>query len=84
MLLWVMSVGFEDTCTVPGKWNVFRVISRLFGRVYKTLRLNPLVVERNVVVMTAGSHQGDPKLNPMGSQFSILDLWNLSSELAES
>ena len=28
-----------------------------------------LVVEHRVVVMTAGSHQEDPKFNPMGSQF---------------
>ena len=62
-------VGFENTCTVPGKWNVFRVISRLYGWVCKTLRRNPLVFEHKVVVITAGSYQGNPKFNPMGSQF---------------
>ena len=40
------------------------VIPRLYGWVYKTLRLSPLVVEHSVVVMSA-------RLNPMGSQFSI-------------
>ena len=64
-----MFVGFENTCTVPGKWNVFRVISKLYGWVCKTFRGNPLVVEHRVVVMTAGSGQVDPKFNPMDSQF---------------
>ena len=84
MLLWVMGVGFENTCTVPGKWNVFKVISRLYGWVDETLKLNPLAIEHRVVVMTAGSHQEDSKLNPMGSQFSIPDLWNFSSELVRT
>ena len=44
MLLWVMVVGFENTCTVSGKWNVSKVIPRLYGWVYKTLRLSPLAV----------------------------------------
>ena len=73
MLLWVMGEGFDNTCTVPGKWNVSRVIPRLYGGVYKTLRLFPLVVEHSVVVMSA-------RLNAMGSQFSIPVLWNLCSE----
>ena len=46
-----------------------------------TLTLNPLAIEHRVVVMTLGSHQEDPKLNHMCSQFLIPDLWNLSSEL---
>ena len=54
MLLWVMGVGFDNTCTVSGKWNVSRLIPRLYGWVCKTLRLSPLVVEHSVVVMTAG------------------------------
>ena len=36
----------------------------LYGWVYKTLRLSPLVVDHIVVVMRA-------RLNHMGSQFSI-------------
>ena len=61
-----------------------QVISRLYGWVYKTLILNPLLVEHRVVVVTAGFHQDDSKLNPMGSQFSIPDFCNLSSELVRS
>ena len=38
-----------------------------YGWVYKTLRLSPSVVDHSVVVMSA-------RLNPMGSQFSILVL----------
>ena len=66
-------VGFDNTCTVSGKWNVPRVIPKLYGWVCKTLRLSPLVVEHSVVIMSA-------RLNPMGSQFSIPLLWNLCSE----
>ena len=40
MLLWVvMGVGFENTCAVSGKGNVSRVVPRLYGMVYKILRL---------------------------------------------
>ena len=55
------------------KCNVSRVIPRLYGWVYKTLRLSPLVDGHSVVVMSA-------RLNPMGSQFSIPVLWKLCSE----
>ena len=41
MLLWVMVVGFDNTCTVFGKWNVYRVIPRLYGWLYKTLIIFP-------------------------------------------
>ena len=61
--------GIWEHFTVPGKWNIFRVISGIYGCVYKTLKCNLLVVEHRVVVMTAGSHQDNPKLNHMGSQF---------------
>ena len=44
MLLWVMGVGFENTCTVSGKENVFKVIPRLYGWIYKTLKFFPLAV----------------------------------------
>ena len=37
------------------------------------VRISPLVVEYNVVVISA-------RLNPMGNQFSIPLLWNLCSE----
>ena len=50
-----MGEGFENICTVSGKWNVPSVMPRLYGWVYKTLRLTPVVVEHSVVVMTAGS-----------------------------
>ena len=45
MLLWMMAVGFENTCTVSGMLNVFRAIARLYGWVYKILRLLQLLVE---------------------------------------
>ena len=49
------------------------VSPRLYGQVYKTLRLSPLVAEHSVVFMSA-------RLNPMGSQFSIPVSWSLCSE----
>ena len=69
----VIGVEFDNTCAVSGKWNLSRIIPRLYGLVYKTLRLCPLVVEHSLVVMSVG-------LNPMGSQFAILALWNLCLE----
>ena len=73
MLLWLMGVRFDNTCAVSGEWNVSRVIPRLYGWVYNTLRLSPLVVEHSVEVMSAG-------LKPVGSQFLIPVLWNLCLE----
>ena len=43
MLLWIMGVGFDNTHIVSGNWNVSRVIQRLYGWIYKTLRLSPVV-----------------------------------------
>ena len=57
-------MGFENTCLVLGKFNVSRIIPRLYEWVYKTLRLSPLVTEHSTVVMSAG-------LNSMDRQFSI-------------
>ena len=71
MLLWVKGVGFENTYTVLGKWNVSRVIPRLYGWVYKLFITPPLSVELPVpsqgdcqsvscqsVVITAGTQSG--------------------------
>ena len=49
--------GWCYTCTVSGRWDVSRVISRLYGWVYKTWRLFPLADEHSVAVMTAGGSQ---------------------------
>ena len=55
---------------------------RLYRWVLKPLRLSTLAVEHSVVVMLQVSNQDDPRLNPMGSQFSILILLNFCSEVA--
>ena len=47
-LLWMMSVGFENSCTALGKPNVSRVIPSLYGRLF------PSADEHSVVVMTVG------------------------------
>ena len=49
-----MRVRFGKTCTASGKWNVSRVIPRLYGWVFKTWRLFPLANEHSVAVMTCG------------------------------
>ena len=51
------------------------IIPRLYGSVYKNLRLSRLVVGHSIVVMSV-------RLNPMGSQFSVPVLTNLCSESA--
>ena len=49
-----LSDGFDNTCTVSEKRNVSRVIPRLYGWVYKSLRLTPLVAEHRIVVNGCG------------------------------
>ena len=61
-----MGVRFDNTCIVSGKWNVSWAIPRLYGQVYKTLRLSLLVVEHNVVVMTAGSQSRQSQIESYG------------------
>ena len=77
MLLWVMGVAFDNTCTVSGKWNTSRAIPRPYAWVYKTLRLSPLAVEHSVEVMAAGSQSRRSEIESYGSQFSIFVLSNL-------
>ena len=72
-----MRVGFENTCTAWEKSNVSCFIPQLYGWVYKTWRLFPLVDEHNVAVMAAGSQSTQ---SHMGSQFSISVLLKLCSE----
>ena len=64
MLLWVMGVGFENTCIVSRKWNVTRVVSRFYGWVYKILRLPLLLVQ--LQVPSSGDSQA---AGPIRSQF---------------
>ena len=45
MLLWVMDVEFNYTCTVLGKRNVSRIIPRIYGCFYKILRLSQSLVK---------------------------------------
>ena len=48
----------------------------------KPLRLSTLAVEHSVVVMLRVSNQDSPRLNPMGSQFSIPILQKFCLEVA--
>ena len=52
MLLWMMVVGFGNTCSVSGKLNVSWIV--LYGWVYKILRLIHIRAEESVVLVTAG------------------------------
>ena len=44
MLLWVIGVGFDNTSTLSVKWNITRILSKLFGWVYIILRFLSLLV----------------------------------------
>ena len=57
--LWVMRVGFENTCIVSGKWNVFRVIQD-YRNTFLRLRVTLLPVAHVVVATTSRSWSGDP------------------------
>ena len=79
MLLWVMGVGFQNTCS-------FKEV-KYFQGYYNTLfrRISPLTDEHSIVVMTVGSKsRWYPRLYSMGSQFSISILLNLCSEPVHS
>ena len=65
MLLWVMGVGFENTCTVSVKWSVSRVIPRLHGWVYKLLRLSNCYFNCGFPI-SAGSQLGGPQFKSYG------------------
>ena len=64
MLLWVMGAGFDNTCTGSGKWSGSRVIPRLYGWVYKTLRLSLPVIEHSVMVVSGRLNPMDPFDSP--------------------
>ena len=48
VLLWVIGVGFKNTSTLSVKWNVTRIVSKLFGWVYIILSFPSLLVELQV------------------------------------
>ena len=50
-----MGVGFANTCTVSGKWNVSRVVTRLYGWVYKILQ-TILIINSTAVSNQEDSH----------------------------
>ena len=62
--LW-MVVGLENTCTISGKWNVSKVVTRLYEWVHKIRKTTPINNGS-----TAVSHQGDSHL--AGSQSVVI------------
>ena len=60
MLLVVMSVGFENICTVSEKWNVSKFVPRIYGWVYKIIWLTSITTEDSEVVVTTGYQSGGP------------------------
>ena len=79
-----MDVGFENTCTVSGKWDISRVVTWLYGWVYKILKTTGIIsstaasyqwdshsTESQSVVITAGFQTRGTSSNLMSSQFSI-------------
>ena len=51
MLLWLIDVEFENTFIVSEKSNVFRFISRLYGCLYKILRLPKAAAEHSIAAL---------------------------------
>ena len=43
MLLLVMNVGFQNTCTVSGTLNVIRVVPGLYGWLFEILRFSLII-----------------------------------------
>ena len=66
-VLWVIGVGFDNTCTISGKWNISRLFQEFIdGYIAKILRLSALVVEYSVKVMTAGSQSRQCQIESYG------------------
>ena len=63
ILLWVIGVGFGNTCAISGKWNISRVVPRLYGWLYKILRLPFITTEDGVMVATARYQIGVSQFN---------------------
>ena len=63
MLLWVMGVGFENTCTVSEKCNFSRVVWRFYGWVYPISKLYLVLAGCSLVVVSVGYHAGGTKFN---------------------
>ena len=67
-----MGVGFENTCTVLGKWNVPRVATRIYGWVYKIRKTTP-IISSTTVSHSAGSQSVVITVSPEpGAQVRIL------------
>ena len=63
MPLCMMGVGFENTCTLSGKWNVSRVIWRLYWWVYLISKLCQLIPGYSLMVVSEDNHVKGPKFN---------------------
>ena len=63
MLLLVKGVGFENICTVSGKYNVSRVVQRLYGWIYKIIRPFSTTGEDGIVAVTIGNQHGRPQFD---------------------
>ena len=63
MLLLVKGVGFEKICTVSGKYNVSRVVPRLYGWICKIIRPFSTTGEDGIVLVTIGNQPGRPQFD---------------------
>ena len=65
-----MGVGFKNTCTVLGKWNISKVVPGLFGWIYKT---NKIVRSAfSLQVTSVDAQPGKLRSNPRRKQFLSL------------
>ena len=62
MLLYVMGVGFKNTYSASGKWNISKVVPRLFGWIYKSNKT--AISEFSLQVIIAVSQPGKLRSNP--------------------
>ena len=75
-----MGVGFENTCSASGKWNISRVVQKLCGWVDETIRVRLISTESILKAITVVSQKDDARLVPRRVQLSFLLLWSLCSE----
>ena len=80
-----MGVGFKNTCTESGKWNISKVVRGLCWWVYKIIypQHKAVIPECSLRVTTIGSQPGDLRSDPRRKQILSLLLWILCSNPME-
>ena len=77
-----MGIGLKNFCTASGKWDIYKVVPRLFGWIRKNSN-KTVLPEFSLQVIFVVSQPGKLRSNPSRKQFLFLLLWSLCSNPME-